>query len=196
MDTESVIAYFDRLAPGWDADMVRNERVISRILDMAGITEGVSVLDVGCGTGVLIPDYLARGVRAVTGVDISPEMIRVAREKFSDARVTLLAADVMETAFADPFDRCVIYNAFPHFPFPARLLERMAGQLTAAGRLTVAHGMSRKRIDAHHSGSARAVSVGLMPETELSALFAPYFDVDAVVSNEEMYLVSGVKRRA
>lgn len=33
------------------------------------------LLDVACGTGVLFPDYLARGA-SVTGIDISPEMAR------------------------------------------------------------------------------------------------------------------------
>ncbi len=194
MDKESVIAYFNQAAPMWDAEMVRNEPVIKRILDMAGITAGVSVLDVGCGTGVLLPDYLQRGVRQVTGVDISPEMIRLARKKFDDPRVTLLAGDVLDTAFQTAFDRCMVYNAFPHFPDPAALIERLAGVLSADGRLTIAHGMSRERINAHHAGSARTVSIGLMPEDELSALFTTYFTVDAVVSDASMYLVSGIKK--
>lgn len=196
MGNAEIITYFDRLAPQWDADMIRNERIISRILDAAGIVAGVSVLDVACGTGVLIPDYLARGASRVVGVDISPEMIRLAREKFAhEARVSFLAADILETAFETPFDRCMVYNAFPHFPAPAALIERLSGALTRTGRLTVAHGMSRARIDAHHAGGASAVSVRLLPETELAALFRPYFDVDTVVSDDDMYLVSGVKRR-
>lgn len=194
MQQENVIAFFNRLAPGWDADMERNEPVIAHILDIAGIVEGVSVLDVGCGTGVLIPDYLERGVTHVTGVDISPEMVRIARSKFCDPRVTLIAADVEKTAFSEPFDRCVVYNAFPHFPEPARLIGCLAERLAAHGRLTIAHGMSRKQIDAHHSGSAKDVSMGLPSEDELSRLFSPYFVVDAAISDDTMYLVSGVKR--
>ena len=37
IDTRDVIEFFDRLAPTWDAGMVRNEPVIARILDMAGV---------------------------------------------------------------------------------------------------------------------------------------------------------------
>lgn len=51
--------------------MIRNEPVIRTILDNAGIRAGVDVLDVACGTGVLFPDYLARDVHSVTGVDIA-----------------------------------------------------------------------------------------------------------------------------
>ena len=58
IDKEEVIAFFDRLAPGWDAGLVRNEEIIKQILDNAEISAGKSVLDVACGTGVLVPYYL------------------------------------------------------------------------------------------------------------------------------------------
>ncbi|MDD3242479.1 MAG: class I SAM-dependent methyltransferase [Eubacteriales bacterium] len=194
MNKKDVIAFFDKLAPSWDAEMIRSEETVARILNIAGITQGVRVLDVACGTGVLIPDYLQRGAAQVTGVDISAGMIEQAKRKFDDPRVSLLCADIETVQLEQPFDRCVLYNAFPHFPDPERLLSALAGALVQGGRLTVAHGMSREKINAHHTGSARPVSLGLMEAQELAALFDRYFAVDAVVSDERMYAVSGVKR--
>ena len=75
MNQQDVIAFFDRLAPGWDADMIRDDGIITTILDHAGICAGMDVLDVACGTGVLFPDYLQRNVGCLTAVDISPEMV-------------------------------------------------------------------------------------------------------------------------
>ncbi len=66
MEQQAVIDFFDQAAAGWDAQLVRNEAVIGQILDNAGIRPGVSVLDVACGTGVLIPDYLKRGAAQIT----------------------------------------------------------------------------------------------------------------------------------
>ena len=43
IDKRDVQAFFDRLAPDWDAGMVRNEAVIARILDNAGVCEGCTV---------------------------------------------------------------------------------------------------------------------------------------------------------
>ena len=94
MNKQDVIDFFNRCAPEWDADMIRNEAVIAKILDAAGIRLGVQVLDVACGTGVLIPDYLARGVAEVTGVDISPEMVKIARGKFQQKNVSILRGDI------------------------------------------------------------------------------------------------------
>lgn len=190
-----MIAYFDQLAPSWDAHQVRNESRLNAILDYADIRAGVSVLDVACGTGVLLQDYLARDVRCVTGVDLSPAMIACAQDKFADPRVKLLAADMEETSFPGQFDRCMVYNAFPHFPSPERLVRHLARQLVPGGRLTVAHGMSRADINRHHSGSASKVSIGLINETELAAIMRERFSVDAVVSNDEIYVVSGVLRK-
>ena len=152
------------------------------------------VLDVACGTGVLFPDYLARGA-SVTGIDISPEMARIAAEKFAgEPRVRVLCGDVEETAFPEQFDVVMVYNAFPHFPDPARLIPRLAGLVKPGGRLSVAHGMSRAAIDSHHSGAAHPVSNGLLHEEELRALLAPWCDVDVCVSDERMYQVAGTKR--
>ncbi len=193
MDKNAVIAFFDRLAPGWDADMIRHEDVIAKILDGAGIVPGVSVLDVGCGTGVLIPDYLARNVACVTGADISPEMVRIAREKFPQEHVNFRCGDVVEMTDLGPFDRIMIYNAFPHFPDPEKLIATLSRLLAHGGSLTVAHGMSRAQIDHHHEGAASAVSHGLMHEDDLAAIFARYLSVTVKISDDRMYQVTGVR---
>lgn len=191
MNKQDVISFFDRLAPGWDADMIRCDEVIATILDNAGIAEGVEVLDVACGTGVLFPDYLSRNVKSLTAIDIAPEMVRIAREKFP--QVEILCGDVTEKAFEKKFDRIVVYNAFPHFPEPEKLIEKLSALLKEGGVLTVAHGMSRAQIDRHHEGSASKVSVGLMHEDALAAIFEKHLTVTAKISDEKMYQVCGRK---
>lgn len=194
MEKKDIIAFFDRCAPSWDADMVKDDELIGRILDNAEVAEGQDILDVACGTGVMIPYYLERKAASVTAIDISPEMSKIAAEKFAgDSRVTVLCGDVEEAAFDRQFDRIVVYNAFPHFPNPQRLLRTLAGLLKEGGRLTVAHGASREAIDNHHKGSASKVSNGLMPADRLKRLFDPYFEVEVMISNSRMYQVSGVK---
>ena len=54
--------------------------------------------------------------------------------------------------------------------------------------------MSRAALAHHHEGRASTVSVELPEEHELAALFAPYFDVDVIISDERMYQVSGIRR--
>ena len=194
MEKKEIIAFFDRLAPGWDSDMIRPDGIISQILDGAGVREGVRVLDVACGTGVLFPDYLARGVASVTGGDISPEMVKIAREKFTRRNIEVLCADVEELPLERKFDCVVVYNAFPHFPDPEKLIRILTGHLADGGRLTVAHGMSRAAIDHHHEGTASKVSRGLIHEDELATLMEKYLKVEVKISDDRMYQVTAAKK--
>ena len=195
MEKKDVIAFFDRCAPTWDAEMIKNDGIIGKILDNAEVGEGMDILDVACGTGVMFDYYLQRNAASVTGIDISPEMAKIAAGKYAEeSRVQVLCGDVEDTVFDRKFDRIVVYNAFPHFPEPKRLIKTLAGLLKEDGRLTVAHGMSREAIDGHHSGAASKVSNGLMTADSLKKIFDTHFEVEIMISNRYMYQVSGVKR--
>lgn len=191
MDKKTIAEFFDRCAPWWDADMIRNEPIIGKILDNGGIRPGVEVLDVACGTGVLFPDYLSRGAAKVTGIDISPQMVKIAREKFP--QVEVICADVEQTQFQQQFDCVMVYNAFPHFPDPEKLIETLAGLTKPGGRLSVAHSMSRAHLQAHHAGRASQVSIELLEENALADIFRKWFYVDTVISDDQMYQVSGLR---
>lgn len=194
VDTTQVKSFFNQLAPTWDSTREPNIAAIRRILDTADITPGVTVLDVACGTGVLFPFYLERQVSHITGVDLSEEMIRIAAGKFHDPRITLLAQDV-EQLPSSRYDRVVIFNAFPHFPDPQRLLDTLAGHLHPDGRLTIAHDRSRHAINGHHQQQANQVSLGLPTAEEVAHLFPKVFDVDTLVDNDEIYIVSAILSR-
>ena len=193
MKQQDVIAFFDHMAPQWDADTIRSDEIIATILDNAEVKSGADVLDVACGTGVLFPDYLDRNVASLTGVDISSQMVRIAREKFPQEHVQVLCGDVEIMELDQKFDNIMVYNAFPHFPEPARLIEHLAGLLKEGGTLTVAHGMSRAAIDHHHEGAASKVSVGLMSEHALAAIFRRHLTLTVKISNDRMYQITGKK---
>ena len=195
MKKEDVIEFFDRVASTWDETMIKSDAIIGKILDNAEVEAGMDILDVACGTGVMFPYYLQRGAASVTGIDISPEMAKIASEKYADvSNVRVICGDVEEVDFGRKFDRIVVYNAFPHFPKPKRLIKILASLLKDNGRLTVAHGQSREAIDGHHHGPASKVSNGLMTADSLKKIFDPHFEVEVMISNSRMYQVSGVKR--
>lgn len=190
MEKKDIVQFFDQCAPWWDDDMIRNEDILRTILDLGGIREGIHVLDVACGTGVLFPDYLARGAASVTAIDISPEMAKIAAAKYPEVQV--ICGDVEETDFERQFDAVMVYNAFPHFPDPARLINRLAELVRPGGRISIAHGMSRAALVKHHERASK-VSIDLLHEKELAALLSPYFHVDVIISTDRMYQVSGTR---
>lgn len=191
MKKQDIISFFDECAPHWDEELIRSDEVINKILDNGGIEKGARVLDVACGTGVLFPDYIKRGA-LVTAVDISPEMVKIARSKFPE--INIICGDVEEIAFSEEFDAVMIYNAFPHFPEPERLIKNLSGLLRKGGRLSVAHGMSREALLRHHNERARDVSLELPVAEALAKIFEPYINVDIIISDDNMYQVSGIKK--
>lgn len=191
MDKKDIIAFFDELAPCWDKTNVRNEEVISEILRKGGVRKGAKVLDIACGTGVLFPDYESLGAEFV-GIDISENMVKKAREKFPEAEV--ICGDATTYDFSSDFDAVMIYNAFPHFDEPQRLIENLAKSLKKSGRLSIAHGISEKELEKCHSGSAKNISVPLVKKEVLAEMMKPYFEADVLISDERMYMVSGVKK--
>ena len=192
MNKEVIKQFFNDFAPRWDDEPICEKNILDIILDNAGIVKGVNVLDIACGTGVLFPYYLERNVSSITAVDLSPEMVKIAKNKFP--QVNVICGDAEEIAFENKFDCIMIYNAFPHFPNPNALIENLSKALKSGGRFTIAHGMSKTELDAIHKKSAGMVS-NILPEcAELAQILKPYFNVDITISNEKMYLVTGTKR--
>lgn len=194
IDESEVISYFDQQAAAWDRKAVRNEAVISVILDHAGIRKGIDILDVACGTGFLIPDYLKRGAASVTGIDISPNMIAEAEKKFREPEVTLICAPAETYAPDQKFDAIMIYNALPHFRDPHALIAHLSDLLKPEGTLTVAHGLSRKHINEHHAGMNTSLSEDLMSIEELSGVFSEFLEVIYTNSDAQSYQVTGRKQ--
>ena len=192
LDKETVMKFFDDFAPRWDNEPICDKEILDIILDNAGITDGVNVLDIACGTGVLFPYYLERNVNSITAVDLSPEMVKVAKSKFP--QVNIICGDAEEISFNTTFDCIMIYNAFPHFPEPIKVIENLAEYIKDDGRICIAHGMSKQELDEIHTKSAGKVS-NVLPEcNELAQMLTPYFNVDIIISNDKMYQVSGTKR--
>lgn len=191
MNKKDVIEFFDKCAPYWDKNQVRNEDIISSIMTLANVREGIDVLDVACGTGVLFGDYIKRNVHSVTAIDVSPKMVEIARNKYP--QVEVICGDVEDMRFDKQFDLVMVYDAFPHFPNPSKLIEALASLVKEGGRLSVAHSMSREALREHHK-HAQKVSIDLVSAQELAQIFSPYFDVDVIISTDKTYHVSGVRK--
>lgn len=82
---EAIIDLYSRRASDFDAD--RTKTLFERPwLDafLAHVPDGGTVLDLGCGSGEPIARYLIEQGRRVTGVDASPGLIALCRERFPD----------------------------------------------------------------------------------------------------------------
>jgi SAM-dependent methyltransferase len=110
-----------------------------RVADAAGISPGDRVLDVACGTGVLTREAARRAGPggAVTGLDLSPEMLAVAARLSPELRWQQGSADALP--FPDQsFDAVVSQFGLMFFPDPVVGLREMMRVLVPGGRLAVA----------------------------------------------------------
>lgn len=195
MDKTQVKEYFNSVASHWDDSMVTSDKKINDIFDIAAISKGKRVLDIASGTGVLVPFYLKRDIKSYVGVDISEKMTKIAKAKFkTEKNVSFICADAEALPFFEEFDCAVVYNAFPHFVSPESLFQNLHKALKKGGRVTVAHGMSREVLTIHHSGSAKSISKILPDTDEMEKLMSEFFTVDNKISNDDIYVVSGIKK--
>lgn len=192
MEKKDVINFFNNLADGWDAEQIPKGAIIEKILDNGGVKPQKDILDIACGTGTVFPFYFKRDVKSVVGIDISPEMVKIAKLKFPETDI--ICGDAEEYHFDKQFDIIMIYNAFPHFPNPDKLIKHLAGYLRENGRITIAHSMSRAEIQSRHQKRAANVSLELPTAEALAEMLKPYFEIDIIISDNEMYQVSGIKK--
>lgn len=187
--------FFNAHAESWDANMICDSEKINTILNAAGIESGKTVLDIACGTGVLFDFYLKRGVKEITGVDISENMAKIASEKYAEnENISIICADAEVYGFDKAYDCCMVFNAFPHFPNPNKLISNLARAVKDGGTLTIAHDRGRKALDLHHSGEASKISCGLISETELAKMLsANGLSKIKTLATDEIYIVTGVK---
>jgi SAM-dependent methyltransferase len=86
---------FDVAADAYDRFMGRYSRLLSpQMADLAGVTEGQRVLDVGCGPGALTTELVRRaGAESVAAVDPSESFVVAARSRFPGVDVRRSSAE-------------------------------------------------------------------------------------------------------
>jgi len=146
-----------------DLAEAHNQPLFEAVLDAADVGAGALLLDIGCGSGLTLVLAARRGARP-SGLDISPGLLGVARERLPDA--DLREGDMEALPFPDAsFDAVVGVNAFQFADDPRRALREAARVVRPGGRLvaslfaapersqgTIVHEAMNALIPAGHAG--------------------------------------------
>jgi ubiquinone/menaquinone biosynthesis C-methylase UbiE len=167
--------YFDQLAPTWDKELTRERlKCLGNIVKELGIKPGYYVLDIGSGTGVLLPFLIVElgDEGKVIALDFSAEMLGQAQAKNFPPIVGFAQADVLAIPLADnSVDLAICNSVFPHFTDKVKALKEIARVLRNNGRLVICHTMSRAMINQLHQSAGGIVASDLLPdESQLRGL--------------------------
>ncbi len=104
------------------------------------VLRGASVLDVGCGGGLLSEALAGEGAQ-VTAIDLAPDLLKIARlhglESGAKVDYQLTAVEALAAQVPATFDAITCLEMLEHVPDPASVLEACATLLKPGGRLFV-----------------------------------------------------------
>jgi len=190
--------FFNNLAERWDADNHYDFYKIEMMLRLIGIKQGDTVLDVGTGTGVILP-YIWQytDTENITAIDVADKMIDVAKKKFRRTKISFICGDISEYNFNDSsFDHIVCYSVYPHFQDKYTAIKKMAKALRIGGTLNILHSSSKEHINGVHIhahsediNSDYLLPVAMLIPAAESLKLAP----EIMIDNSEMYMFSARK---
>jgi ubiquinone/menaquinone biosynthesis C-methylase UbiE len=189
---QQVAAHWDRRAAHFDSDFGHSiatpaERAAwDRIMDLVvGGRRALDALDVGCGTGFLSLELAARGHR-VTGIDLAPAMLDLARRKSAEAgfEIRFQEGDAEEVPFpGTSFDLVISRHVLWTLPHPEAAIDDWIRVLRPGGRLVVIEGAQYDVVSApprqeNARNSTEYAEIGDQlpfyngrPQSEIEALF-------------------------
>lgn len=140
MRPDAVTSTYRRWAPIYDATFGRVTNAGRRRAAAHVTARGGDVLEVGVGTGLVLPLY-GRGLR-VTGIDFSAEMLAKARERAADLGLAHVHAlrqmDARALDFPDAsFDTVTAMHVLSVVPEPERVLSEMARVCRPGGQVVI-----------------------------------------------------------
>ena len=162
--------YFDNAADTWDTRYITPKLLsfLEQFVPQFGLKSGQRVLDVGTGTGVLIP-FLIKAVGPsgeVTAIDLSEKMVQKCKTKHAHFKnVNVTVGNIEDAAFpAESFDAVICFGVFPHLENKEKALQNISRTLKTSGKLVIAHALSSEELKTHHKKASKHVAHATMPE--------------------------------
>ena len=166
---DSVVDYFDEMATIWDNAIFHNKVQIREMIKLSDMKEGDKILDVGCGTGVLV-DFIreVNKLGEIYEVDCSQKMLNMSRAKnYNDSHIVYLKLDIENGISDEKFDIIILYNSLAYLKNKIETLECLArNNLNKGGRIVIFHNYGEDQINISHACGDRRISNACLPPFE------------------------------
>ncbi|MBU5337110.1 methyltransferase domain-containing protein [Intestinibacter bartlettii] len=164
---------------------------ISYILDRFSIKENDKILDVGTGTGMLIPFVHQHNPKGnIKGIDKSKHMIQIAKEKFKNIEnIEFQLADVECDTIKGTFDKIILFSVFPLLENKISTIKKLIeNNLSDDGKLLIAHPESRKSLNAYIQTHSPLSTPKLLDIYQQRNIFRQAgLDVEEAFENDRIY---------
>ena len=134
MKPEETGSHYDRIARWWQQQHTDSTYGIAALKRAIKFVENRSAaLDIGCGSSGRFLDVLMKNGFTPTGVDVSPQMISLARQRHPG--VTFYAADICTWQFPQKYDLISAWDSTFHLPLTEEgpVLKKMCDNLNSKG---------------------------------------------------------------
>lgn len=186
---EAIRAFFNGMAENWDSKEVRDRKwLLDFIREYVPIEEGMKVLDLGCGTGIISSIINELSKSKVVALDVSDEMIEIAKGKHQDEMIEFYSEDFYQTDKFG-FDMVLCFNAYPHFVDIVRFKKQVMKVLNSNGYFVVLHSLSREELCECHKGLSQEISRSLKSVEEEAMIYNTEFDIVEMIDNDEMFMM-------
>jgi ubiquinone/menaquinone biosynthesis C-methylase UbiE len=203
IQTVSRLAFFNKVADTWDKRFQTQEltKFLEQLVPAFGLAPKQKVLDVGAGTGILIP-FLLQAVGPagqIEAIDYAEKMATICRSKYAhipNVRVTIQEAEKLDFP-SQTFDAVICFGSFPHIENKEEALRQMNRVLKPGRKLIIAHALSSEEIETHHHKSAAPVAHDVLPDrTAMKQMLKQAgFTETNIIDKPGCYLCSSNKAR-
>jgi ubiquinone/menaquinone biosynthesis C-methylase UbiE len=194
-------AFFNKIADSWDKRFQTQTLTtfLEQLVPTFGLMPGQKVLDVGTGTGILIP-FLLQAVEhtgQIFAVDYAEKMVKICKSKYANLpNVTVTVQQVEKLDFPpQTFDAVTCFGLFPHVENKQKALRQINNVLKTNGKLIIAHALSSEEIKAHHHNASSVVAHDELPAAQVmkKLLIQAGFGKIHVIDKPGKYLNLSVK---
>ncbi len=139
---ENSIKQFTQWADNYDNPLtsITFQQTNSHIVKLLNPKPDSSLLDVGCGSGILIQKLLSlnRDIK-LFGLDITPKMVEVAKKKFTNnSNIKIIQGSAIKMPYEDnSFNFVTCASSFHHHPDPLLSVKEMIRVLKPGGKLLI-----------------------------------------------------------